>query len=139
MLTLAVALGIVAHPIHTTSASLVLDLGGLPGRLVVRSFIEDFPPGRDSGAVVRYLAERLTLTAPGGRRLPMVVTRVAEAGGVLSVEISVLSPGAWKGTLVHNQLMCDRFKDQVNVVQIKQPGGTRTLLFTPGSEAQPIQ
>ena len=69
----------------------------------------------------------------------MVVTRVGEAGGVLSVEISVSSPGDWKGTLVHNQLLCDRFKDQVNVVQIKQPGGTRTLVFTPGAAAQPIR
>ena len=136
MLMVALALGLIAHPIHTTSASLVTDGGR--GRLVVRTFLEDFPPGRDSSAVVRYLADRLTFTAPGGRRLSLVVERIAEAAGVVSVEISVQSPGPWKGTMVHNQLMCDRFKDQVNVVQIKQAGGTRTLLFTPGGRAQVI-
>ena len=89
---------------------------------------------------LKLFAPKATGAGPiGGRRAFALGASLAPlAQGVLSVEISVSSPGNWKGTLVHNQLMCDRFKDQVNVVQIKQPGGTRTLLFTPGGEAQPI-
>ncbi len=138
MLILALISGLVTHPIHTTSATLVPGPDRVSGRLVVRAFLEDFPPGRDSGAAVRYLADRLTLTAPGGRRLPMVLGRVTEASGVVSLEMTITNGGPWRGVLVHNQLMCERFPDQVNLMQVKQPGRTITLLFSPGSRAQPI-
>ena len=139
MVILLVALGALAHPIHTTSALLMVPAGGAPGRLVIRAFVEDFPPGRDSSGVVRYLAERLSFTAAGGRRLVTAVERVSEASGVVSVEIAILNPGEWAGTMVHNQLMCERFTDQVNVLQVKQPTGNRTLLFTPGSTPQALR
>ena len=129
MVALLVALGVLAHPIHTTSASLVVGARGTSARLVVRAFVEDFPPGSDSSAVVRYLAERLSFTTPGGRRLPPAVERVTEASGVLTVTVSVPTPGEWAGVVVHNQLMCERFRDQVNVLQVKHAGGTQTLLF----------
>ncbi len=139
MVTLLLALGALAHPIHTTSASLTAGGGGVPGRLVIRAFREDFPPGGDSSAVVRYLAQRLSFTAPGGRRLSTTLVRVTEASGVLSLDIAVANPGQWAGIVVQNQLMCERFSDQVNVLQIKQPTETRTLLFTPGSIPQAIR
>ncbi len=139
MVALLVALLAMAHPIHTTSASLVVGASGTSARLVLRAFVEDFPPGSDSSAVVRYLTERLTFTAPGGRRLLPSVERVSEASGVLSLTVSVPNPGDWAGVMVSNQLMCERFRDQVNVLQVKHPDGTRTLLFTPGTRPQPLR
>ena len=139
MVALLVALGALAHPIHTTSASLIAGSSGTSARLVVRAFIEDFPPGNDSIAVVRYLAERLSFTTPGGRRLAATLERVSESSGVLSLTVSVSNPGDWAGIMVDNQLMCERFRDQVNVLQIKQASGTQTLLFTPGSRPQALK
>ncbi len=135
----ALIAGLLAHPIHSTSGTLEAGPNGTSGRLVVRAFVDDFPPGRDSSAAVGYLAGRLTLTAPGGRRLPLVLVRVAEASGVVSLEITIPNPGPWQGVLIHNQLMCERFNDQINLIQVKQSGRTSTLLFSPGSPAQPIR
>ena len=48
MLSLLMALGVALHPIHTTQASLSVEPGQAYARLVIRAFLEDFPPGRDS-------------------------------------------------------------------------------------------
>ena len=132
-------LSLTLHPIHTTSASLTLAGDGTPGRLIVRVFLEDFPPGRDSAATAKYLADRLTFTTGDRKRIPLVVRRIGESSGVLSVEIGVEHSGSWTGVSVSNQLLCERFPDQVNVIQVKVSAGSRTLLFGPGTPAQPVR
>lgn len=136
MLLLAVALA--AHPIHTTSATLDLAAATGEARLVIRAFVEDFPPGADSAGAARYLAARLVFRAPGGRTLPATLRRLAVAGGVLTLEVGVAAPDSWRGVTLSNQLLCERFADQVNVVQDRRGGRARTLLFTPGSPGQAL-
>lgn len=134
---IALALALAFHPIHTTSATMVI--GGAEAHISIRAFVEDFPPGADSAGAARYLAARFTLTGPDGRRLPVSLGHLEAVGGVVTLALVVRHEGPWTGVRIGNQLLCERFEDQVNVVQVRGDKGTQTLLFTPGGSAQAVR
>lgn len=138
MLSIVLSLAIGAHPIHTTSAVLVLTPNEPSARLTLRLFADDFPPGRDPTAMARYLTGRVTFTEPNGQILPLSLDTIDEADGVVTLQVAVSSPRGWRGVTVQNQVLCERFRDQVNVVQIRIGGRSTMLLFTPGTSAKPV-
>lgn len=134
---IALVLALAFHPIHTTSATMVT--GPAEAQIVVRAFVEDFPPGTDSAGAARYLAGRLTLMAADGHRLPLELVRLEVAGGVITLMAVVRHAGPWAGVRIGNQLLCERFDDQVNMLRIRQGSASQTLLFTPGGPTQAVR
>jgi len=126
-----------AHPIHSSSA--VITQGpGMTASIVLRVFGDDFPPGRDSAAVTRYLASRFRLLDREGRSVPLRLERIRADGMVLLLELGAALPEGLAGARVWHGVLAERFDDQVNIVQARYAGRAVTLLFTAGDGPKPF-
>jgi len=118
------------HPIHSSSASLTLARDARSASIVLRVFAEDFPPGRSDPAIEKYLGERFRVYDASGRSLPLRLDGIGQDGVVLILSLTVSAPGGLRGARVWHGVLGERFRDQVNILQVHQAGQTVSLLFT---------
>ena len=128
----------VRHPIHSSSAVVSFPAGTERASIVLRVFADDFPPGRATAAVERYLAERFRLTDAGGARVPIQLEGIAADGAVLVLMLSAPADGASSGARIWHGVLAERFPDQVNLVRVHRDGRAATLLFTAGDGPKPL-
>jgi hypothetical protein len=129
LLLLLAALGIGAHPTHTSSALVREAPGG--AQVTVRVFRDDLARvARGSGAVAAYVRRTFTLADASGRPLPLAVGAIRAEGDAVVIEGTVT--GSLAGGFVRHGVLCDVFDDQVNVVRLAGTGRSRTVLFRPG-------
>ncbi|MGQ0702443.1 MAG: DUF6702 family protein [Gemmatimonadales bacterium] len=127
------------HPIHSSVATVSLQPGESHATVTIRAFADDFPPGVDSAAITRYLAQRFLLLDRAGRPLPLVLHRVDLDGGTILLSLrAVVSGDLRAGARVWHGVLAERYPDQVNLVQVRVGPRTATLIFTAGDGPKPL-
>jgi hypothetical protein len=119
------------HPLHASSATIVITPGSARGTVSIRVFADDFPPGRDSVRIVRYLRERFSLMQD---RKPITLTYEGHRleGDTQTLELSLAGPTHCSNLEVWHGLLADRFPDQVNLVRVRCGGRMGHLIFSAG-------
>jgi hypothetical protein len=130
-----------AHPLHTTLAQVTYDPAS--GEMVasIRAFSGDFAAAvakRRGGAVetlsdaasLAYLGATFQLTDPSGRVIPWTWCGARHEGDVvfLCVRAAHVPPTA----RIADQMLCELFDDQVNIVQADSRGRKSSNLYTKG-------
>lgn len=138
-----------AHPIHSTLTQITHDRATRTATVSVRVFADDFGtairrlPGARAApfdaAALAYARRTLTLTAPGGKPLPLRWCGARRAGEVVWLCLRAPAPGGLRGVAVHNRMHFELFSDQVNVVQAVSGRRRQSVVFTPGSSPRPLR
>jgi hypothetical protein len=124
-----------AHPLHTTMTELTVDEARHSVRGIVRVFADDVAdPSRADTYVARTLA-----IASRSSRVALAPCGVRRQGDVLFVCVEGTFGGPARELRMSNALLCDRYSDQVNVVQVTIGRERRSLLFTRGDAAKALQ
>jgi hypothetical protein len=139
MVILAVAAALLMHPIHTTMTELVVDAKSGVIRATVRGFQDDLGAAAGATGVERYVAERVRIVDVSGRMLATRPCGTRRAGEAVWVCVEAPFRGDPAGLRVANSLLCDRFADQVNIVQVQLGERRRSLLFTRGDGDKPLR
>jgi hypothetical protein len=134
------------HPIHPmhTSATELRESGGGTVSIRIRVFADDLRNALGSdrqpadSTVFRYVSKRFSLTGPTGQPFSLQWIAVERAGAVLLLQLRARLPGGLAGARLTNDLLCERFTDQVNIVRASYGGRTTTLLFIPGDGAKAL-
>jgi hypothetical protein len=143
-LLLAAALG--AHPLHTTMAEVTVDRAHSTVRVVVRVFADDFgtavnaskTSGTSEARAAAYVANAISL-ADEKQRVTVRDCGTRKQGDLLWLcsEATVTAEQLRRLTL-RDQMLCELFSDQVNVVRVTDGASTRSVLFTRGDGAKAI-
>lgn len=152
-LALALALGpsaapgTVLHPLHTTLAEVTVDRGHGSVRVVVRVFADDFgaavTAARGAGPwgarAAAYVSRAITLVDAGRQRVDLHDCGTRRQGDLLWLCSEASVPTArLRGLALVDQMLCDLFADQVNVVRVVDGPTTRSALFTRGDGGKRI-
>jgi hypothetical protein len=115
------------HPMHTSSAELVHEADSV--RVAIRVFAEDIAA---VGGVRPYLDDRFGIVDRSGNSVRLEWAGSQVAGDVLTIRMRGRVAGGLSGAKVNNQVLSDRFADQVNVVRATYDRRAVTLIFTRG-------
>ncbi len=143
----------VMHPLHSTITEVVADPAHGVVRATVRVFADDFGtavrraargaplpaagPAWDAAALA-YATSSFGIAAPGGRALPLRSCGVRRTADLLWVCLEAATSTDLGALRVRNDMLCDLFDDQVNVVQGTVAGARKSLLFVRGSGFKPL-
>jgi hypothetical protein len=140
---LALALGALAHPMHTSVAELRYDPSNRQATITIRIYPDDLAsavPGAETAgadsALRRYVNERFTITDRHGTAIRLEWQGVEPVGDALRIRLRAAVPAGLAGARVAHLLLHERFGDQVNIVRAGGGGHTATLLFVPGDGAK---
>jgi hypothetical protein len=136
----------VHHPMHTAVIEIAYDGTTTAAAIRIRVFVDDFtaaiqvPPGTAAGdsATVRYVTSSFTVVDRTGTRLMLRWHGFERVGDVLVLRFDAAAPAGLAGGRIATTLLSERFEDQVNIVRATYGGRTRTLLFTRGEAAKPL-
>ena len=130
-----------SHPLHTTLTEVTMSDGTL--HVVLRAFVDDLSavanghgratlskvPSLSDSTAARYVAARLALSDASGRRIALTTISVRRAGDLVWITLSArVAPGA--AIRLTNNVLFERYDDQVNIVQATIEGRRQTVLFT---------
>ena len=103
-------------------------------------FADDFTAAAGTGdsAAAAYLRPRVTLTDGEGRAIVLGGSEREPAGDALLIRLRGDAPAGLAGARLRHTLLCERFADQVNIVQARYGGRSASLLFTPGDAAKQL-
>jgi hypothetical protein len=134
-----------AHPLHTSVTEVVADPGGRV-EVAIRVYADDLsgaaggtsalPP---DSAVARYVRGRFALRDRADRPVVLHLSGLTRQQDAIVIRLDGLLPSGLPGARVANLLLTERFRDQVNVVRASWPGGSATLLFTPGDGGKAVR
>lgn len=137
MVTAALLLALVAHPLHTTMTELTVDEPHHSMRAVVRVFADDIgSAARRYPSAEAYVARTLSVSDATGRAIALHSCGTRRSGAVLFMCAEGSYAGSVRALKVSNSLLCDLFDDQVNLVQISLGAEHHSLLFTRGDAAK---
>jgi hypothetical protein len=139
-----------AHPLHTTLVQLTYDERGHVLEASIRVFAGDFAAAvaKRKGAAtpdddrvsdaeaLAYVSNTLNITDVAGRVVPLAWCGSRRAGDVLWLCVrasNVAPPNALK---LSDQMLCDLFDDQINIVQSAAGAKRTSILFTKGDGAK---
>lgn len=139
-----------AHPMHTSLTRIRVEADGRV-TVSIRTFADDF-----SAAVARatkgirtadyrvrdvhaaeYLSGNVALSV-NGRRIPLELTGQRRDGDVTWLDLRGAYNGSLKGARIAHRLLMERYRDQVNIVQITLGDASRTLLFSGADQDKPL-
>jgi hypothetical protein len=136
--------GLAAHPLHTSITEVVADRGQV--RIAIRIYADDLrgaAPGSPAlppdSAFARYVRGRFGLRDQSDRPVLLRWSGLDHREDVVVIRIEGTLPGGLPGARLANLLLTERFHDQVNVVRASWPGGSVTLLFTPGDGGKAVR
>jgi hypothetical protein len=134
------AILIATHPLHTTMTEMTIDPVRHTVRAVVRAFANDFGTASKGVEPGAFVAARVSIADATGRQLLLRGCGVRRSGDLLWICVEGSYTGAERSLRMANSLLCDRFDDQVNIVQVLRAGSPdrRSLLFTHGDGAKPV-
>lgn len=132
------------HPLHTTFTEVTLDPADGTMRLTIRTFADDFsaaaarhagkaPPADHrvpDAMIVAYIAARMSVTDPNGRRAPMTWGGTRQVENLLWITVRVPSVRSLRGMKLGCALLFEMFDDQVNIVQATYGRQRHSMLFT---------
>ena len=149
-MTLAVATAISAgqldaHPLHTTLTELTEDRTHGTVRAVIRVFADDFGTAvsksqgaTSDAAAIAYIAKVFAMSDRAGRPLSLTSCGTKRTSDLLWICVEGASADGLAPLKVRSAVLCDLFKDQINVVQGIVNGARRSLLFTRGDGAKSL-
>jgi len=133
-----------AHPLHTSMTEIVADAAG-EVRVAIRIYPDDLsgavgaPPALPpDSAVARYLRGRFALRDRGGRPVRLRWDGLTRHEDAVVIRLRATLATGLPGAHLTDLLLAERFRDQVNVVRASWPGGSATLLFTPGDGSKAV-
>jgi hypothetical protein len=115
------------HPTHASSAELTC--GGDSVHVTIRMFADD---ASEAGPIRAQVLPRFSLADRRGAAIELGWMGAEPAGDVVIVRLGGRAPLGLAGATVANQILTDRFADQVNVVRAACAGRPATLVFTRG-------
>ena len=134
-----------AHPLHTTMAEVSIDRARSTVRIVVRVFADDLATaleaaGRSGSWETRaaaYVGRAVSIVDESRRPVAMRDCGTRRQGDLLwlCAEAAVRSI---RKLALRDQMLCELFADQINVVRVTEGGSTRSVLFTRGEREKPI-
>ncbi|HKU63005.1 MAG TPA: DUF6702 family protein [Gemmatimonadales bacterium] len=137
-------LGGAAHPLHTSITEMTAD--GREVRVSIRLYADDLRTAvgttdalPSDSSVARYLRGHFALRDPADRPVRLRWGGLTRHDDAVVIRLEGMLPGGLAGAQVANVLLTERFRDQVNVVRASWPGGTATLLFTPGDDGKAVR
>lgn len=113
------------HPTHTSSAELVQERDSV--QVAIRVFPDDIAA---VGPLHSYLGDRFRLVNRSGDVVRLEWIGSEMTGEALTIRMRGLVAGGLAGAKVSDQILTDRFADQVNVVRAVYDGRAATLIFT---------
>ena len=113
----------VHHPMHTA---------------VIEIAYDGTTTAAGDSATVRYVTSSFTVVDRTGTRLMLRWHGFERVGDVLVLRFDAAAPAGLAGGRIATTLLSERFEDQVNIVRATYGGRTRTLLFTRGEAAKPL-
>ena len=143
---LAIALaGGAAHPLHTSVTEMSVDGRGAV-QVAIRLYADDL--GSVTGAtggqlpdsvVSRYVRGHFALRDGTDRPVLLRWDGLTRHDDAVIIRLDGTLSGSPAGARVANLLLTERFRDQVNVVRASWPGGSSTLLFSPGDTGKAVR
>jgi hypothetical protein len=122
-----VVLSAARHPTHTSSAELTCP--GDSVRVTIRVFADD---ASEAGPLRRQVQDRFRIVDRNGRAIRLTWMGAEPAGDVVHIRLEGTAPGGLSGATVANQILTERFADQVNLVRATCGRRAATLIFTRG-------
>ena len=134
--------GLSAHPLHTSITEVVADPSGQV-RVAIRVYADDLRgaatgPPSDS-AFARYVRGRFAVRDRADRPVLLRWSGLDRHDDVVVIRLQGTLRGGLPGARLANLLLTEQFHDQVNVVRASWPGGSATLLFTPGDGGKAVR
>ena len=135
-----------AHPLHTSLAQLTYDARTGALEASIRVFAGDFaaaeskrrgaaPPADDrlsDPAAFAYVTATFTVSDAAGRAVPLVWCGSRRAADVVWLCVRAEHPPAAEALRLSDQMLCELFDDQVNIVQTAAGPQHASILFTKG-------
>ena len=135
-----------AHPMHTTFTEIEQTESRGEISVTIRGFEDDLstaahrdaPKAGTDSAIATYLRQHALLTDRGGRSIPLQAVGLRRSTGVIWVSLRSPRGVDLAGSRFINRALTEVFHDQVNLVQVKLGGRSRTIMFTPGDRSKAI-
>ena len=135
-----------AHPMHTSVTQVIQEAEGRSLRIELRLFADDLKQAieadpddaRAESLIAVYIQQRLVLYDRMGAPVALRWDGADLVGDVVLVRLGAAPPSSLSGVRIANSVLCERFRDQVNVVRAAYDGRSATLIFTPGDPAKPL-
>lgn len=138
------AMVLAAHPLHSTHTE-VREAAGGRLTVTVRAFTEDLRAavvrqqgGLGDSSLARYARSRIDVREAGGTGIPWTWAGVRVDGEMTFLTLTGEARRGLSGATVRQEMLMELFADQVNVVQIRRPGGDASLLFLPGDRPKTL-
>ena len=156
-IALACSLGILvsarnahAHPLHTTLVQLTYDEGAHVLEGSIRVFAGDFAAAvaKRKGAAVpnddrvsdaealAYVSSTVHVIDAAGRTVPLAWCGSRRAGDVLWLCVRASNVAPPNALTLSDQMLCELFDDQINIVQSAAGAKHTSMLFTKGDGAK---
>ncbi|MBA3671359.1 MAG: hypothetical protein H0W68_04980 [Gemmatimonadaceae bacterium] len=137
-----------AHPIHSTMTDITIDERRATLRIMIRVFAGDFgtavtlgqaehPAMAGESVALGYVRRSLVLL-DGDRPVPLRFCGTRRAAEVRWICMEASVPARRSGLRLGNTIMTNLFADQVNIVRSMVDGAPRSLMFTRGDGAKPL-
>jgi hypothetical protein len=157
MIALACAIGIAvsareasAHPLHTTLVQLTYNESSHSLEGSIRVFAGDFAaavarrkhvatPNDDrvsDGEAMAYVGSTFRFSDAGGRAVPLAWCGSRRSGDVLWLCVRATNVVAPNAIRISDQMLCELFDDQINIVQSTAGTKHTSMLFTKGDAAK---
>ena len=141
-----------AHPLHTTLAQITYDVSRHAVQVMIRVFVDDFrtavsrsthkpvtAEGPMAAAAQAYVASKFGLTDGRGHELQMRHCGMTRRGDLLWVCVEATTGDDIGAVQIRDQLLCDLYSDQVNIVQGDDGKTKRSVLFTRGDKSKRLR
>jgi hypothetical protein len=139
-----------AHPLHTTLVQLTYDERGHALEGSIRVFAGDFAaavakrkgvatPDDDrvsDAEALAYVSNTFRVTDAAGRAVPLAWCGSRRAGDVLWLCVRANNVAPPNALRLSDQMLCELFDDQINIVQSASGTKHTSMLFTKGDEAK---
>ena len=138
-----------AHPLHTSLAELSLDPRSGVVSLSLRVFVDDFTaasnewsrrskgPGGNA-ALAGYSLATFLINDASGHRIPMTPCGGRRVGDLMWLCFHGRMTSQLTGATVSSNILFEKYRDQINIVQATYDGRKTSLLFTPGDGPKKI-
>jgi hypothetical protein len=138
-----------AHPLHTSLAELSFDPRSGIVSLSLRVFVDDFTAASNEwsrrsnrpgggAALAGYSLATFLLNDASGRRVAMTPCGGKRVGDLMWLCFHGRLTSQLKGATVSSNIMFEKYRDQINIVQASYEGRKTNLLFTPGDGPKKI-
>jgi hypothetical protein len=136
-----------AHPLHTSLAELSFNEQNAIVDVSIRVFADDFVAAanewsrragdRSTGSpLVGYALANFSLVDRSGRRIAMTSCGGKRVGDLMWLCFRGRMSSTPSGSSVSNNILFDKYRDQINIVQATYQGRKTNLLFTGGEGAK---